>query len=116
MRDANMDVREVSVEEFEVMIENHDDLLVVDVRDTAEFERGHIPGALLIPLGTLAGLPAENLLGAHQKKTLILCSQHGTRSAHAADKLRQMGFENVYSLAGGISRWMSQGFALVAKE
>lgn len=115
MSETNTVVREVSVEEFDVMIENHDDLLVVDVRDAAEFEHGHIPGALLIPLGTLAGVPAENLLGAHQRKTLVLCSQNGRRSAQAADKLRQMGFENVYSLAGGIDHWMSQGFALVTK-
>jgi rhodanese-related sulfurtransferase len=116
MRETNTGVREISVEEFEVMIENHDDLLVVDVRNTAEYERGHIPGALLIPLGTLAEVPAENLLGAHQKKTLVLCSQNGTRSAQAVDKLQQKGFQNVYSLAGGISRWKSHGFALVTKE
>ncbi|MCR4302228.1 MAG: hypothetical protein NUV51_11495 [Sulfuricaulis sp.] len=41
MSETNAIVREVSIEEFDVMIENHDDLLVVDVRDAAEFEREH---------------------------------------------------------------------------
>ena len=115
MRETNTGVREISIGEFEIMIENHDDLLVVDVRNAAEFEHEHIPGALLIPLATLAGVPAEHFLGAHQMKTLVLCSEYGTRSAQAVDKLQQMGVQNVYSLAGGISRWKSQGFALVTK-
>ncbi len=106
-------VREISVEEFDEMIENHDDLLIVDVREAGEFHRGHIPGALLVPHGILEGA-ADKLLGARQK-TLVLCSQDGSRNAVAAHKLQQMGFEKVYSLAGGIDRWQAQGFALVTE-
>jgi rhodanese-related sulfurtransferase len=69
----------------------------------------------LIPYETLAGVTADKLRGAHQKKTLVIYSQSGSRSAQAADKLRQSGFHNVYNLAGGIRRWKSQGFALVSK-
>lgn len=96
------------------MIENHDDLLIVDVRDAAEFERGHIPGALLIPHGMLEDATKNQLL-AVRFKTLVLCSQHGSRSVAAADMLQKMGFENVYSLAGGIDRWQAQGYALITE-
>jgi rhodanese-related sulfurtransferase len=43
----------------------------------------------------------------------VLCSRDGSGSAAAADRLRQLGFEKVYSLAGGIARWQAQGYALV---
>jgi rhodanese-related sulfurtransferase len=119
MREARTSAREISVEEFDEMIENHDDLLIVDVREAGEFRQGHIPGALLLPHGLLEGtvddarrLQLEQLLGGHHK-TLVLCSRDGSGSAAAADRLRQLGVENVYSLAGGITRWQAQGFALV---
>jgi rhodanese-related sulfurtransferase len=112
-------VREISVEEFDEMIENHDDLLVVDVREAGEFHHGHIPGARLLPHGLLQGavddarrLQPQQLLGGHHK-TLVLCSRDGSGCAVAADRLRQLGFEKVYNLAGGIARWQAQGYALV---
>ena len=121
MNESRTGVREISIEEFDEMIENHDDLLIVDVRDAAEFERGHIPGALLIPHEILEGATddanrsrMDELFGAHHK-TLVLCSQDGTRSAVLANKLQQMGYTKIYSLAGGIDRWQTQGYALVTK-
>lgn len=119
MRENRTSVREISVEEFDEMIENHDDLLIVDVRAPGEYERGHIPGARLLPHGLLEGAPddarrlqVEQFLGGRQR-TLVLCSRDGARSAAAAQALQRMGFEKVYSLAGGVARWQTQGFALV---
>ena len=43
MGESRTGVREISIEEFDEMIENHDDLLILDVREVAEFRRGHIP-------------------------------------------------------------------------
>lgn len=121
MRETRTSVREISVEEFDEMIENHDDLLIVDVREAGEFRRGHIPGALLLPHGLLEGAAddarrsqLEQWLGERQK-TFVLCSRDGSRSAAAAQALQKMGFEKVYSLAGGIDRWQAQGFALVTE-
>ena len=80
MGESRTGVREISIEEFDEMIENHDDLLIVDVREAAEFRRGHIPGALLISHETLERATDgtdrsqfDVLLGTHQK-TLVLCS------------------------------------------
>ncbi|GAB4514172.1 MAG: rhodanese-like domain-containing protein [Sulfuricaulis sp.] len=121
MRETHADVREISVEEFDEMIENHEDLLIVDVRETGEFQRGHIPGALLLPHDMREGavddamrLQIEQLFGGRHK-TFVLCSQDGSRSAVMAHKLQQMGFEKIYSLAGGVDRWQAQGFALVTE-
>jgi rhodanese-related sulfurtransferase len=119
MSEIHTEVREISIEEFDEMIENHDELMIVDVREAGEFRRGHIPGALLLPHGLLEGavddarrLQIEQLFGGRHK-TFVLCSRDGSGSAAAADRLRQLGVEKVYSLAGGIARWQAQGYALV---
>jgi rhodanese-related sulfurtransferase len=118
VREARARVHEISIEEFDEMIENHDDVLVVDVREAEEFHRGHIPGALLVPRGILENAadthcPArvDKLCGARDR-TIIVCSRNNARSALAADTLQQMGFENVYLLVGGIDRWEAEGLAL----
>ena len=121
VREARARIREIGIEEFDEMIENHDDLVIVDVREGEEFHRGHIPGALLIPRGTLEG--AADAIGAlsvqglrdARDKTIVLYSQNGARGALAADSLQQMGFEKVYNLAGGIHLWQAEGFALVTE-
>lgn len=119
MGESRTGVREICIEEFDETIENHDDLLILDAREAAEFRRRHIPGALLISHELLEGATddadrsrVDELLGARQK-TLVLYSQDGSCSAASANKLQEMGFEKVYSLAGRINRWEAQGFALV---
>lgn len=119
VREARARIREISVEEFDEMIENHDDLLIVDVREAVEFQRGHIPGALLIPRGILeSAADAACKLGVDRlrdarRQTVVLCCQNGARGALAADTLQQMGFDKVYNLAGGIDLWQAEGMALV---
>jgi rhodanese-related sulfurtransferase len=112
MSESHTGVREISIEEFDEMIENHDDLLILDIRSAAEFELGHIPGALLVPGGILEDAAVNRLLGVLHK-TLVICSQDGSRSAVPVNKFEQMGFEKIYSLTGGIKRWETQGYALV---
>jgi rhodanese-related sulfurtransferase len=121
VREARARIREISVEEFDEMIEDHDDLLIVDVREAEEFQRAHIPGALLVPRGILesaadaGGKSGVDRLREARGKTIVLYCQNGARSALAADVLQQMGFEKVYNLAGGIDLWQAEGFALVTE-
>jgi len=118
VREARARVRGISIEEFDEMIENHDDVLIVDVREAEEFHRGHIPGAMLIPRGILEsaadpGCPmCVGILCAARVSTIIVYSQNDARGALATDTLQQMGFQKVYLLVDGIGRWESQGLAM----
>ncbi len=120
VREAQTRVRAINVGEFDEMIENHDDLLIVDVREPEEFHRGHIPGALLVPRGVLesvadaTGDRGVDRLRAARGNSIVVYSHHDARSTLAADVLQQMGFEKVYALAGGIAQWQAEGFALVS--
>ncbi len=93
-------------------------VLVVDVREPDEFAQGHLHGALNIPRGVLEGAADDSthyrhprLCKAHAEQVLLYCKSGG-RSALGAWALQQMGFERVYSLAGGVECWEAEGFEL----
>jgi rhodanese-related sulfurtransferase/rubrerythrin len=77
------------------------DFLLLDVRQPEEYEAGHIPGAMLIPLGELEARQEE--LG-RDKKIITYC-RSGRRSIAAAIALCGLGFKDVHNLAGGILNW-----------
>src|SRR3954467_4843986 len=76
---------------------------LIDVRQPEEFvgELGHIPGAELIPLGTLP----EKLNQLPKDKTVVFVCRSGGRSARATAAAQQAGLQHVYNLKGGMLRW-----------
>jgi len=86
--------------------------LLIDIREEAEFQRGHIPGAVLSPRGLLEfdihGLverTATNAVVAPEDREIVLYCGTGGRSALAAETLNKMGYSNVQSMDGGIVAW-----------
>jgi glyoxylase-like metal-dependent hydrolase (beta-lactamase superfamily II)/rhodanese-related sulfurtransferase len=81
---------------------------IVDVREPEEFNGplGHVPGATLIPLGTLVDKQA---LLERQKPVVVVC-RSGARSAQATLMLGKAGFDKVANLSGGMLRWRAQRF------
>jgi sulfur-carrier protein adenylyltransferase/sulfurtransferase len=85
---------------------------IVDVREQHEWDAGHIPGAELIPLGTVADVAAERL--PRKDERIVLHCAAGVRSAVAAYQLQQLGYTNVSSMAGGFSAWRELGLEVEA--
>jgi glyoxylase-like metal-dependent hydrolase (beta-lactamase superfamily II)/rhodanese-related sulfurtransferase len=88
-------------------VEEHlDDVAVVDVREPDEYDgpMGHIRGATLVPLGTLAE-KAESL---RPDRPIVTVCRAGGRSAQASLILRKAGFDRVANLAGGMLRWRAE--------
>lgn len=83
---------------------------IVDVRETEEFcgPLGHIPGAKLIPLGTLRNRLHEIAPG----QPVVTVCRSGARSAQATVILRNSGMHKVANLAGGMLRWRAQRFTV----
>lgn len=113
-------IREISADDLRDAIDDGGDLLLVDVREPYEYEKGHIPGALLIPRGLLegAGYPGtshsiESLYGARQRTVVVVCNSGG-RAAMAADRLQEMGFTDARSLAGGLRLWEAEDYEVEA--
>ena len=82
---------------------------VVDVREPAEYVAGHVPGAVLIPMGQLPDRLAEL---DREAPVYVLCAS-GNRSAAMTDFLRSAGFD-AYSVAGGTGAWARSGQPVVA--
>src|SRR3954454_3073964 len=77
-------------------------VVVLDVREPAEYEQGALPGAVHIPRGHLES-QIENRIADHGAPIVVYCAG-GTRSAFAADTLGQLGYSNVVSMAGGFNK------------
>ena len=78
---------------------------VVDVRNASEFEAGHLPGAVNVPLGRLA----ERLGELPRGRTLAVHCQSGARAGVAISLLRARGFDDVVHLAGDYAGWQAAG-------
>src|SRR5262245_36441474 len=85
-----------------VLYERTPDLVVLDVRTEAEFARGHIPRAKLIPVDELEDRLRE--LPAKDATMLVTCAAGGRRLA-ACQTLAQHGYTNLYNLVGGMHAW-----------
>jgi rhodanese-related sulfurtransferase len=88
-----------------------DSILLVDVRQPDEFASspGHLPGAINVPLGTVAERAAE-LAGREQP--IVLVCKTDRRSARAAAELGARGLQDVAILRGGTDAWHVQGLPL----
>jgi rhodanese-related sulfurtransferase len=80
---------------------------LVDVRNADEFAAGHLRDAKNIPLADLSGRIGE--LDKAKNRTVVVLCQSGARSDKAARQLAAAGFEDVYSLDGGIAAWQAAG-------
>lgn len=112
---AKARIREIDHAELETLRAKGAPL--VDVREPGEFADGRIPGAVNIPRGVLEfevdGHPAVNCIKdpalSHRELPVILSCRSGARSALAAAALKDLGFAEPVSLAGGFMGWTSSG-------
>src|SRR5262249_51460581 len=81
---------------------------LVDVRESDEWDEGHIPGAVHVPRGFLES-KIETAAPDRSTPVVVYCAG-GARSAFAAKTLEELGYENVVSLAGGYTDWKRNGF------
>jgi rhodanese-related sulfurtransferase len=115
---ARPNVREVSAAEAKEMVEGDPDAIILDVRESHEWDMGHIPGAVLVPLGQLdlvadpsGPRPNPDLTGRTDKLIVAQCGT-GKRSILAADLLQKLGYRKVVSMKAGFVGWARQGYPI----
>ena len=117
--EARARIQQISPDELSEKIDRSDNFLLIDVREAEEFVKGHIRDALLIPRGVLEGAADPNYKKRHrvlcqsQQAQIIVYCESGGRSALAVDTLNQMGFIEVYNLAGGIQAWEAEDYPII---
>ncbi|HVA22398.1 MAG TPA: molybdopterin-synthase adenylyltransferase MoeB [Candidatus Micrarchaeia archaeon] len=108
---ARSAVPEVTVQEVRRRQEHHDGPLLIDVREKEEVDQGLLPGAVHIPRGFLE-LQIEDRVPDRSTPITLYCAG-GTRSLFGGQTLREMGYTQVESMAGGFGAWKDQGFPFV---
>jgi sulfur-carrier protein adenylyltransferase/sulfurtransferase len=84
-------------------------IVLVDVRESEEWDRGHIPGAVHVPRGYLESR-IDGAAADRDARVVLYCAS-GQRSALAAHTLtEQLGYTNVASMTGGITLWKDRGY------
>jgi rhodanese-related sulfurtransferase len=86
---------------------NQGKTVILDVREPAEFANGHVRDAINIPLKDLPQRLGD--LEKSKSKSIIVVCNVGIQSAKAAAQLQKAGFQDVYSLSGGLTAWQGQG-------
>jgi len=86
----------------------HQEIVLVDVREKLEWNEGHIPGAIHVPRGYLE-LQIEEAV-PDKSKTVVLYCAGGVRSLIAGVTLQQMGYQNPISMSGGFGQWKGNGY------
>ena len=92
---------------------NHQDALVLDVREDKEYEQGHILGSKHLPLSKLQdGLKS---LKADKSKPIIVVCNSGARSKSACSALSKLEYVSVHNLTGGVMAWKGANLPLTTK-
>lgn len=95
-------VNKIDGEKAMEMMASEEPFTLIDVRTQAEFDEGHIEGALLLPVDQLETLATEQL--TDKDAVILVYCRSGNRSAQASELLVELGYTNVYDF-GGIVDW-----------
>lgn len=104
---AKSRIREVSVEETRNRMASNEDVRLIDVREDNEWQAGHAADAEHLGKGIIER-DIETKVPDKSSELILYCGG-GYRSALVADVLQQMGYTNVYSMAGGWKAWKESG-------
>ncbi len=116
--EARKNVPEITVTQTREELDQGQASLLLDVREPAEWEKGHIPGALLAPRGMLEWYAdpttpyAKPELTTKRDARIIIACASGGRSMLAVQTLKKMGYTDVVSMVGGFNEWSKQGFPI----
>jgi len=109
---AKAEIEEIQPTEAAAEIDSGDDVALVDVREQAEFDERHIEGAIHVPRSYLESR-FEQFVPDRSRRIILYCAS-GIHSALAAKTLAEdLGYEDVSSMAGGITLWRDRGLPVV---
>ena len=107
VNDAKTRIKEVSVDETRGRMKSNPNAKLVDVREDHEWDAAHAAGSIHLGKGIIER-DVEVTIPDKATEVILYCGG-GYRSALAADVLQQMGYTNVFSMAGGWKAWKESG-------
>ena len=110
VEEALKNIDEVDVFQLKKSFDDNEDFLLIDTRETEEWNLSRIPNATHISKGLI-----EKVLDVSvpdRNKKIVLYCQSGFRSVLACESIKRLGYNDVSSLKGGIAEWQNSGFDL----
>ena len=95
--------QQITAEEAKSMMDEQPDAVILDVREQDEYDAGHIPGAVLLSVGTIDEETAASAILEKDTVVLVYC-RSGNRSKTASQALADLGYTQIYEF-GGIQDW-----------
>ena len=99
---ADNSYQQITQEKAKEMMDTQE-VIVLDVREQNEYDSGHIPGAVLLPVGTIDENTAAAVIPEKDSTVLVYC-RSGNRSKTASSALAELGYTAIYEF-GGINTW-----------
>lgn len=96
-----------------VRLINDRDPIILDVRPTADFKRGHLLNAQNLPIAQLDAQMGQ--IDKNKSRPVLVYCALGTSSISAVEKLRKNGYTEVYPLSGGLNNWQGSNLPVTAK-
>lgn len=94
--------QQITQEEAKEMMDTQE-VIILDVREQDEYDSGHIPDAILLPVDTIEEETAAAVIPEKESTVLVYC-RSGNRSKTASSTLAELGYTNIYEF-GGINTW-----------
>jgi rhodanese-related sulfurtransferase len=94
---GRLGIKQLSPREFD----QKKGMMILDVRTHKDYERGHIPGAIHVPLSDIG----DKIKKLKKDKELVVYCENGNRSIWAIKRLMGMGYKNLFNLKGGYRAW-----------
>lgn len=104
-------ISEINATELKTKLDNKEDFVFLDCRETSEWDEAHVKEATLLPLSEFE-TKYQNLLTDKNKEVVIMC-RSGRRSMNVCLFLNEQGYENLVNVEGGILGWIEEGFSIV---
>ena len=95
--------QQITAQEAKTMMDVGAGTIVLDVREQEEYDQGHIPGAVLLPVGEITQESASAAVPEKDTVVLVYC-RSGNRSKKASQALVDLGYTGIYEF-GGINTW-----------
>lgn len=111
VREAKASISEVSIDEVKKIIDNRENIILLDVRDSEEYETGHIPGAINISRGSL-DFKVHLIIPDKNAKIVVYCGLD-LRSPLATKSMNDLGYRKAVNMTGGLKAWKEAGYPVL---
>ena len=96
-----------NISQQELLAADKNNLVIIDVRTSEEFQQGHVANAINVPFSEIVDNPA--VLTSSKGKAIVLYCRSGYRAGKAAEVLHKDGYQNLSHLEGDLQAWLKAG-------